>query len=136
MLYGLAGYANESDLYYNSNNAFVKTYTATNQGKLDVKYSSALPNGTSYAMTMLFGPKTSTEFSTEWVTRAYAKLADGSVVYSDASHYTIVNIAKKLYDGCKMQNKEGHEYLYNNIITKLYPNYAEVDYDWGGGIVS
>lgn len=136
LIYGLASYAKDSDLYYGSNSAFVKTYKATNQGKLDTKYSETLPSGTSYAMTMLFGPKTTTEFQTEWVSRAYAKLADGSIVYSKASHYTIVDIAKKLYDGCKMQNINGHNYLYNGIIKKIYPEYAEVDFDWGGGIVS
>jgi len=135
LVYGLGSYVNDSQLYVGSNSAYVLSYKATDAGKLTQKFSQTIDNGSAYAMTMKFSKKSNTEFTTNWIIRAYAKLSDGSIVYSDASHYTIYNIASKLYDGCKMNNLTGHNYLFENILTKVQPSYAEVDFDWGGGIV-
>ena len=34
-----------------------------------------------------------------------------------------------------MPNAAGHQYLYEKILTKVDPNYAEKDYDWASTIV-
>lgn len=135
LVYGLADMIDSNQLYVGSKSSYVRSYNATNTGKLGVKYSKTL-SGDSYAMTMKFSSKTAVEYNTNWAIRAYAKLSDGSIVYSNVENYKIYNIATKLYDGCKMQNINAHNYLYNNIITKITPDYPEVDFDWGGAIVS
>ncbi len=134
LVYGLDEYVDEDQLYVGSSAKYVASYKSTNIGRLQHSFSSTMPSEKSYAMTMLFG-NTVNEFTTGWLIRAYAKLADGSIVYSKVSTYTISGIADKLYQGCKMQNLAGHTYLYENILKKVNPSYAEVDFNWGGGIV-
>ena len=136
LVYGLKNRINDQDLYLGSNSAYVNSYKATSKGELGYNYSKTMANATSYAMTMVFANSSVSEFTTNWALRAYAKLEDGSVVYSKVNTYVIENVASQLYDGCKMQNKAGHEYLYNDILKKINPAYPIVDFDWGSGIVS
>lgn len=136
LVYGLKNKINDSDLYVGSSSAYVNSYKATAKGELGYNYSTNMPNATSYAMTMLFSNSSIAEFTINWSLRAYAKLEDGTYVYSNVNSYVIENVASKLYDGCKMQNKAGHEYLYNDILKKINPAYPMVDFDWGSGIVN
>ena len=36
--------------------------------------------------------------------------------------HSIYNVAKNLYEGARMPNKEGHDYLYDNILTLIAPD--------------
>ena len=40
-----------------------------------------------------------------------------------------------LYDNCKMSTNRAHEYLYNNILKVVDPEYKPVDYNWGSIVV-
>lgn len=130
MVYSLADYATENDLYVGSNNNYVRSYEATNNGVCSVNYSVS-ETATSYAMTMKFGPKTANEFNANWRVRAYAKLSDGSYVYSDSFEYSFYDIADSLYQSSGMSNLTAHQYLYNDILKVVNKDYVAVDYTGG-----
>jgi hypothetical protein len=136
LIYGLGGYANESDVYLGSSSRYVASFETNGDGTLKKNYSSTITNGTSYAMTMKFAVGNKKEFTTVWYVRAYAKLSDGTIVYSDVENYTISQIAGILYDRAMMPNETGHEYLYNKILRVVDPNYPIVDYAWDKTVVS
>ena len=134
LVYSLGEYAGEKDLYVGSTNSYVHAFEGTQQGMLAHNYSE-MKNAVSYAMTMKFSNKTMSEYTAEWIVRAYVKLEDGSYVYSEPAAYTIYDIAGKLYQGAKMNNMEGHNYLYQDILKVVNPAYQEVDFNWAGSIV-
>ncbi len=135
LVYGIAGRVDDSQLFAGTSNAYARTYRATNNGNLGKNYSQSISNGTSYAMTMKFMAFTQTEFNSLWKIRAYAKLADGRMYYSNVETYSIGNVASSLYDNCLMNNNNAHTYLYENILKKINANYPKVDYKWGNGLV-
>ena len=45
------------------------------------------------------------------------------------------NEADYLYQKACSTNAAAHDYLYNNILKKVSPEYKTVDYDWGNTIV-
>ena len=61
--------------------------------------------------------------------RAYAKLKDGTYVYSDICEVSVYRVADILYKGTMMSNESRHEYLYNNILSVVDSSYVKVDYD-------
>jgi len=134
MVYALAEYASDSDVVVGSDNYYVRHFAATDEGIASVSYSDS-NTATSYVMTMRFAASTYEEFSEEWTVRAYAKLDDGTYVYSDCAHYTIYNVARALYDECIMTNFTAHSNLYNKILKVVNPNYKEVDYEWSNIII-
>lgn len=134
LVYSLADYVGESELYVGSTNYYVCSYESTALGVLDKSYSSS-DIATSYVMTMTFGAKTEMEYNANWRVRAYAKLSDGSYVYTSAYEYTIYDIADKLYQGCMMNTKANHEYLYNDILSVVNKAYEIKDYDWSSAVV-
>jgi hypothetical protein len=123
MVYGLASYISDNDMYVGCPKEMVKSYEADATGVCKNVYSSS-DFATSHAMTMCFGPGTAKEFSAGWKVRAYAKLADGTYVYSDIVNYTIFNVADNLYQNRKMATETRHNYLYTDILTKVQPNYT------------
>lgn len=134
IIYSLADYVDASELYVGSTNYYVRSYESTLAGVTDMSFSDS-DMATSYAMTMQFGPGTASEFSAVWRIRAYAKLSDGTYVYTNTYTYTTYDIADKLYQGCMMNTKERHEYLYSNILSVVNKEYGVVDYDWSSAIV-
>ena len=60
--------------------------------------------------------------------RAYAKLKDGSYVYSNISTMSVYDVAGKLYNRNLMSNMRGHEYLYDSILSVVDSSYKKVDY--------
>ncbi|MEE0293365.1 MAG: hypothetical protein UDT09_02760 [Eubacterium sp.] len=40
-----------------------------------------------------------------------------------------------MYQKACSTNAAAHDYLYNNILKKVSPEYKTVDYDWGNTIV-
>lgn len=123
-----------TDMVIGSTNQYVKAYKATEQGIIKENFSES-ETATNYVRTMTSNGTTSDALTQEYMIRGYAKLADGSYVYSKACKYTIFNVAKVLYDNGKMTTFNGHEYLYKNILKVVDSNYEEVEYNWSNSIV-
>ncbi len=127
LIYGLAPYAGDSDLYVGSSNERVISYECNASGLCEKVYAQS-DFATSHSMTMKFGPKTVKEFSTNWKIRAYAQLESGAYVYSDVANYTIYGVADRLYQNCLMLTEARHDFLYNDILKKVRPTYAKKSY--------
>lgn len=134
LVYALSDYADADEMYVGSSSSFVRSYAATEKGKMDYNFTDS-ETATCYTMTMLFGQNTAAEFNANWKVRAYAELSDGTYVYSEVVGYSIYSVADKLYQGRKMNNISAHEYLYNDILKVVNKDYAEVDYNWNNTIV-
>jgi len=133
MVYGLESDSTEEDMVVGSNNAYVFNYDATDEGKMSTTLSK-MEAATSYTMTMKFID--TTEFYNAGIrVRAYAKLKDGSYVYSNVKTCSVYDISDILYQNRKMSNINNHKYLFNKILSKVNPMYKEVEYDWGNTIV-
>lgn len=119
LIYGLA--APDEDMIIGSTNSVVHSYQSTDAGKANVNHSS-YPNAQSYVMTMEF-IKSADFYNSEIDVRAYAQLKDGSYIYSDIKKMTVYGLADYLYQNEKMSNMSGHDYLYDNILSVVNPNY-------------
>lgn len=124
----------KSDMVVGSTNKYVASFKATENGIIDEKFSES-ETATNYVMTMTDNGTTSEALTQKYMIRAYAKLADGSYVYSKVCRYSIYNVAAVLYNDCKMNTNAGHEYLYNNILKVVDSNYKMVDYNWSSIVV-
>lgn len=129
IVYSLSSKAEADEIYVGSTNSYVFSYEATSAGKLPATNLAPTSTASCYAMTMKFGGN-SAEFTTEYRIKVFAKLADGSYVYSVPETYTIYNIADKLYQQNNMPNYASHNYLYTDILKVITPDYEEVDYDF------
>jgi hypothetical protein len=129
LVYGLANYTTENNMTVGSSDQYVKSFKATSVGKVSTHFSDSL-SATSYAMTMKFAVGNTAEFSEDMYVRAYAKLSNGEYVYTDVSRYSVYNVADYLYQNKKMNRADAHEYVYNNILKVVNPDYAVVDYTW------
>jgi len=128
VVYSLSEFADESVLYVGSNHPYVRSFESTSKGKMPYnKWDNEVPS-TTYAMTMLFSTRNPMEYSDEWRIRAYAQLSDGSYVYTEPVEYSFFSIADYLYTNCQMPTVEGHEYLYNDILTLVKPQYEKIEY--------
>lgn len=132
LIYGLAKGATDQDMFIDSDNNYVKAYAATENGVIPCNVSAS-STATSYAMTMKFGDATTSKQSTNeltcgWKVRAYAKLSDGTYVYSDVYNYTIFDIAEEVYETLSSVDSESHDYLYQNILAFVDPNYKEIQF--------
>lgn len=117
------------DMVVDSSNAYVKAYAATESGKLNVQLGAS-STAQYYARTMDVSGLNKMGYTVSYMVRAYAKTADDNVVYSDVYTYTINDVASVLYDNDLMSTASGHNAIYTNILTKVNPDYKEVDYDW------
>lgn len=129
IIYSLTDYSTEEDMYIGSTHKYVRNYESTSGGKFNNTVSES-EMASSYAMTMKFGPRTDLEFVAKWRVKAYAKLSDGSYVYTDSIEYTIFDIAERLYQGSLMRTQAAHEYLYDNILNIVNKEYIKVEYDF------
>lgn len=118
-----------NDLLIGSENVNVKYHAATKQGIIEENYSSS-PTATNYVLTMTNNGTTKDAYNQEYLVRAYAKLADGSYVYSKVYKYSIFKVAKSLYNDKAMSTFAGHLYLYNDILKIVDSEFKEVDYNW------
>lgn len=134
IVYSLADYAEESELYVGSGSRYVYSHASTSKGVTSITFADS-EMATSYAMTMKFAAGTAEEYNTTWRICAYAELSDGTYVYTEAYEYTIYTIADKLHQGCKMNTKEHHDYLYTDILLVVNPEYKEKDFNWSDSIV-
>ena len=124
----------ENDMYIGSKSNYVAEYAATELGTLDVRFSES-QTAINYVRTMYENGGTSEALTQEYMIRAYAKLSDGSYVYSNVAKYSIFKVAKVLYDNRQMNTFEGHQYLYNDILKVVDSSYAEKDYNWNNVII-
>jgi endoglucanase Acf2 len=125
-----AGFATEADMVVGSTSQFVKNFKATEtNGKLSSNFSES-DTASSYAMTMIqkFDTMKTTGFTATYLVRAYAKLSDGSYVYTDVYSYSLYSIADRLYQDKSMPTQAGHEYLYNKILKKVNASYGVIGY--------
>lgn len=128
LVYGLADSVTEADLKVGSTNDTVNTYVATSEGKSPVAMSDHAGAQT-YLRTMEF-IKTADFYSSRISIRAYAKLNDGSYAYSDVDTVSVYKIADILYMNSLMNNVNGHNYLYDNVLSVVDPAYQRVDYQY------
>lgn len=136
LVYGLGKYATENEMTIDSQSKYVTNHKGTIEiGRLDNFTFGDNPDASSYAMTMTFGNVPADFYGEKMMVRAYAKMKDGSVSYTAINTTTIYDVADVLYQNRKMTNKDSHDYLYQNILSKVQPSYKEVDYDWGTTIV-
>ena len=143
LVYGLVYGDNpitEADVVYGSTSDFVKTYAATEAGKADDILGNS-NTASYYVMTMSCGlgdgsdNVTSDAFTSTYYVRAYAKLSDGSIVYSNVDSYTVYDIADCIYQKQLVSNKSTYDYLYNKILKYVNSSYKEGDYDWKSIVV-
>lgn len=126
LVYGLADYASEEDMVVGSTNGTVYSYAATEKGLSSVNHSTD-KNAESYVMTMKFIDSIAF-YASKIRIRAYAKLDDGTYVYSDISTKSVYDIADSLYQDSKMRNEEEHGYLYDDILSQVNTSYEKVEY--------
>lgn len=127
VVYSLSDFANNAELRVNSSNNFVMSSPSTGTGKLNTVLSDS-NFATSYAMTMKFMADTGKEFSAKWKVCAYAKLSDGSYVYSKTAEYSIFAVADNLYQNKRMSSANGHNFLYDHVLKKVNPSYGRINY--------
>ena len=106
MVYGLTPYANEEDMIAGS---------TTEKGKVNSPNNSDTVQ--TYAMTMKL-IKNRDYYRTPLIMRAYAKLNDGSYVYSEAVTISVFEIASYLYENFTDLTDAQKNYLYNEILIK------------------
>ena len=133
MIYGLMDYAAKDDLILGSKQKSVYAYTVNLANPLSRCYETTFEHGKSYALTMKL-LKNRDFYTSEIGVRAYVKLKDGSVIYSNPGVFTIYHLADVLHQKQNMSNLQGHNYLYQQILTKVNPNYQYCDYHWNHGI--
>lgn len=124
----------DNDIYLGSNNEYVKSFESQETGTIDA-VMGASETATYFVRTMLFSSGTKKEFTANYKVRAYALLENGEYVYSNIDEYTIFDISEVLYLNTMMNNIEGHNYLYNKIISVVNPTYSKVEYNWNNSIV-
>ncbi len=125
LIYGLADSTSVDDMNMETENNNVYSFKATERGKINSVNNTA--TNQVYAMTMKFIENVN-YFKAPIRVRAYAKVESGQYAYSDVFAVSVFDIASVLYDYSMMNSKEGHEYLYNNILNKCQPGYKLVEY--------
>ncbi|MCR5835779.1 MAG: carbohydrate-binding protein [Lachnospiraceae bacterium] len=125
MVYAIGDVA-DNQMVVGSSSADVRSFKATNAGK--VSYKLGADSANTYAMTMMFGPGTASEFNAGMAMRAYAKLSDGTIKYSDVVRYTVYDVASYLYINRQMHSQADHDYLYNKILKVANKDYVPRTY--------
>ena len=133
IVYALAGYAGENEVYAGSKSEYVKSCRSTEAGKCSFTLSDSA-TASSYAMTMQFATKEPSEYTAGWIIRGYAQLEDGSIVHTKAYNYTIYGVADYMYQNILMPNAAAHEYLYTDILSIVDNGYVIKEFDWNNMI--
>lgn len=137
LIYGLGGYADKSEMLFGAASEYVKSYAATAAGKLDISVSKS-GTAQTYAMTMVqnIGRTSVAGLQAEYYVRVYAKLSDGTYVYSDVETFSVYGVADKLYRENQMTTQEGHNYLYDNILSVVNKDYEQAGFSWKNTITN
>ena len=123
-----------TDMTVDSDSKYVKTYAATATGKLNAKLGAS-STASYYARTMNVTGLNKAGYTVSYMVRAYAKASDGTITYSDVYTYNVNDVASVLYDNDLMSTFDGHNAIYDNILTKVDENYKAVDYNWSNAMV-
>jgi len=111
------------------NNPIAYAYAASEKGLVATE-----PNKNIYAMTMKFVSRNQNRkafFQCGITVRPYYKDKNGNVVYGKQKKLTVYDIASKAYKDSMMPTQEGHDYLYNEILKVVNPDYIKVEFgDW------
>lgn len=129
LIYGLKDYASVDEMHIDENSDFVFHSAATAAGKMITHHGSSATS-TSYTMTMIQNIENMSVAGLKAVyyVRGYAKLSDGTCVYSPVNTYSIFQVASILYNEQYMRSEEQHNYLYNNILKVADESYESVEY--------
>lgn len=115
------GTIGEDDFVVGSNHEFVATHQATPSGRID--YEDGDPDVNYYALTMDSG-EIDLAFTTSYYVRAYAKMNDGSYVYSnDIGEFSVFDLADELYPDNTL-SQEFRGYLLEKVLKVVDPNYS------------
>lgn len=128
MIYGLKSEIQNigADMVTDSTSTAVQIYEATEEGKLDIRDLE----GQKYTMTMLYDPESVCSLTKEYYVRAYLKFKDGSYAYSQVFAYSPYTVADELYQSSLLYSYADHNYIYDNILKKVDPDYEAVEYYW------
>ncbi|MCR5835233.1 MAG: hypothetical protein K6G88_01860 [Lachnospiraceae bacterium] len=135
LVYGLATYCSQKDVYVGSPDWFVRSFSATSKGNIPLSDLDRQEIGISestdmYAMTMLFTQhKNALEFNDDMIVRAYALLEDGNYYYSNEIQYNIYDIANLFYANSYSFDEYSHNYLFNTILKVVKPDYIPIAYE-------
>lgn len=141
LIYGLEYGENpisKEDMVYGSNNEYVKSFVSTGKGKL-ANIVSDSNTASYYVMTMNCGGVYEgfdrNAYTTRYYVRAYAKLKNGEIKYSDVESFSIFNIADYIYKNQLTNQKATYDCLYNNILNYVDSSYKEGVFDWNNVVV-
>jgi hypothetical protein len=125
----------KSDVLYGSDNEYVASYSATENGIInEVMGDSKTANY--YARTMEVSDQLSTDSLTvQYYIRAYAILPDGTVEYSNVKSYTVFKVADYVYQNNLVSRESSFNYIYSKILARVDSGYVQKDFDWGNTIV-
>lgn len=135
LVYGLSSYVSESDMVVGSSSNKVFDYAATEKGCMDMSINGD-KDYESYTMTLQFDKQQVAFLSEKMSVRAYAKLKDGSIIYSKVQSTSIYDTADYLYKNLMMNTLSAHNYLFNNILSVVTPACKEIDYNWNSSVVA
>ncbi|MCR5703145.1 MAG: CotH kinase family protein [Eubacterium sp.] len=139
LVYGLDydGSITKNDVLVGSDSYYVASFAAPERNKM-TKQMGTSKTASYYSLVMNTGQDNvkPTAFTTTYFVRAYAKMSDGSYVYSDVYDYTVYRVANFLYQNTLANNASTHNYLYSKVLAFVDPTYKEVDYDWSQVIVN
>lgn len=135
---GFIQYYKGANYYQGNNRTF--GFVATEDGCLETKTSDGMEI-TTYVRTMTGMNK---HIANSIQFRAFVVATDGTIIYSEKAWTTsIARLSYEIYSKRVMSTKEGHDYLYKNILNstllakiyeadKAYPYYlnSEIDYNW------
>lgn len=124
----------EEDMVIGDGNPYVKCYSATEAGELNVQLGAS-DTAQYYARTMNITGLNRTGYTATYMVRVYGKTAHGEIVYSDVHQYNIHKVAETLYNDCLMSTADGHHAVYEQILKKVNSDYKETDYQWSNTIV-
>lgn len=124
----------KADLVCDSNSRYVASFASTAEGKISAVYGDS-ETASYYVMTMNMAANTKEAYTTYYIVRAYAKMADGSIVYSDATTFTMYSIADCLYQNNLVSTQDSFDCLYNNILSVVDANYEKKEFNWSGTVV-
>lgn len=124
----------DGDMNVASNSRYVRAFQSTDIGTSSYILGTS-ETATYFVRTMCFAQNSASMFESKYKVRTYAVLEDGTYVYSGVNGYSVYEVAKYLYDNCRMNTYDTHNYLYNTILKKVNSNYKEVDFEWGNTIL-
>lgn len=134
LIYAFEDRVTKDEMVVENLNDNVFVFEATENGKTDYDFMEG-DNVQSYVATMKF-IKVKDYYNAKMRVRAFAKLKDGTYIYSDESVSSVYEISDYLYKTNRMNTFLQHQYLYENILKVCDFDYEKIDYNWNNAIVN